>query len=135
MSILIELLAVIQRMFFHDGYPVPSTMAINSGDFKLCGEVMIMSVLQGGPAPNCLAPPVACFIVGKPLSPSEIQKSVYKSACENVSMVYTVYTEHLKLADNLVLLIYHLNGLCSCLMMLLCCNVPIFPLSEYQRIH
>lgn len=89
MFVLIELLTVIQHMFFHDGYPVLSTMAINSGDFKLCGEVMMMSVLQGGPAPNFLAPPVVRYITGKPLLPSEIQKSVYKSACENVSMVYT----------------------------------------------
>ena len=38
-------------MFFHDGYPVSSTMAINSGAFKLCGEMM-MSEMHGGPAPN-----------------------------------------------------------------------------------
>ena len=69
-------------MFFNNGYPVLSTMAINNGDFKLCGEVMMMSVMQGDPAPNFPAPPVVSFITGKPFSRLEIQKSVYKSACE-----------------------------------------------------
>lgn len=79
-------------MFFCDGYPVLSTIAINSGDFKLCGEVMMMSVMQGGPAPNFLAPPVASYITGKPLLPTENQKSVYKSACENVSIYLILNT-------------------------------------------
>ena len=55
---------------------------INSGDFKLCGEVMMMSVMQGA-APNFLASPVVCYITGKPLSPLEIQKSVYNIAFVN----------------------------------------------------
>ena len=45
---------------------------------------MMMSVLQGGPAPNFLAPPLAAYIVGKPLSPAEAMNIKYKKACENV---------------------------------------------------
>ena len=44
----------------------------------------MMSVLQGGPAPNFLAPPLAAYIVGKPLSPAEVMNIKYKKACENV---------------------------------------------------
>ena len=50
-SLFSELLSVIQRKFFHDGRPVSSTIAISSGECRLCGEIMGMSILQGGPAP------------------------------------------------------------------------------------
>lgn len=43
-------------------------MAINSGEFKMCGEIMGMSVMQGGPGRHFLSPPVVAYITGKPLS-------------------------------------------------------------------
>jgi hypothetical protein len=63
-------------------------MAINSGEFKLCGEIMGMSVTQGGPAPHFLSPPIVAHIVGRPLSTDGNKNQKYKSACESVSMVH-----------------------------------------------
>lgn len=77
-----------QHKYFNNGYPVLSTMAINGGEFRTCGEIMGMSVVQGGPAPNFLAPPVVAYLVGKPLSTEGNKNQQYKSACESVSVIY-----------------------------------------------
>ena len=76
-----------QHTYFTNGYPVLSTMAINGGEFKLCGEIMGMSVMQGGPAPNFLSPSIAAYIVGTPLSKDANKNQKYKSACDSVSTV------------------------------------------------
>lgn len=49
---------------FSDGVPVQSTIALTEGHFKVAGELMASSVLQGGPAPNFLAGWVYQFISG-----------------------------------------------------------------------
>lgn len=46
---------------------------------------MGMSILQGGPAPNFLAPEIASYLVGAPLSPSENQDPLLRTAAERVS--------------------------------------------------
>ena len=81
-------MASFQSGLFCNGYPVSSAIALSNEEFKLCGEVMMMSVLEGGPAPNFLAPPLAAYIVGKPLSPAEVMNIKYKKACENVCYRY-----------------------------------------------
>ena len=77
-------MAAFQNRLFCNGYPVSSAIALSNEEFKLCGEVMMMSVLQGGPVPNFLAPPLAAYFVGKPLSLAEVKNIKYKKACENV---------------------------------------------------
>ena len=77
-----------QHKFFNNGYPVLSTMAINAGEFRMCGEIMGMSLVQGGPAPSFLAPPVAAYLVGNPLTTEGNKNQLYKSACESVSVIY-----------------------------------------------
>jgi hypothetical protein len=49
---------------------------------------MGMSVMQGGPAPHFLSPPIVAHIVGRPLSTDGNKNQKYKSACESVSMVH-----------------------------------------------
>ena len=77
-------MAAFQNGLFCNGYPVSSAIALSNEEFKICGEVMMMSVLQGGPVPNFLAPPLAAYIVGKPLSRAKVKNIKYKKACENV---------------------------------------------------
>lgn len=79
-----------QCKYFSNGYPVISTMAINSGEFKMCGEIMGMSVMQGGPGSHFLSPPVVAYITGKPLAIAGNKSELYKSTCERVSMMYLI---------------------------------------------
>ncbi|PFX11130.1 hypothetical protein AWC38_SpisGene25360 [Stylophora pistillata] len=84
-----ELLSMMQTKYFDSGYPTTSGVALASNDFKLCGEIMGMSILQGGPAPNFLAPPMANYILGKELSPIDIKDSKLKEAVDNLSKATT----------------------------------------------
>ena len=86
-----RILTAIQRIFFCESCPVSSTTVVCNEDFKLCGEVMMMSVMQGGPAPNFLAPPLASYVVGKPLASTKIKNPLFKSACESVSIFALIY--------------------------------------------
>ncbi len=43
------------RLFDGKGMLIPSTVALTSGHFKYAGELMAMSVVQGGPCPNFFA--------------------------------------------------------------------------------
>lgn len=57
-----EILEQVKRRVFtkedqHDGFvPCESTVALTEGTFEVAGELMAMSIAQGGPAPNFLAP-------------------------------------------------------------------------------
>lgn len=55
------------HLFDENGMPVESTVALTSDHFKYAGELMAMSIVQGGPAPNVLSP---CFydVVSKGLA-------------------------------------------------------------------
>jgi hypothetical protein len=77
---------MIPMRFFDDGYPIASAVALSNNDFKLCGEIMSMSILQGGPAPNCFAPPMANYILGKQLSTDDVKDAELKTAVDNVSL-------------------------------------------------
>ena len=44
------------RLFDRNGMPVASTLALTQDLFKYAGEVMAISIIQGGPAPNFLSP-------------------------------------------------------------------------------
>ncbi len=78
-----ELLEIINRKFFRDGKPVESTIAITNGDFTLCAEIMVMAILQGGPAPNFLSASVASYLVGAALLPNNNKNAEYKLLSES----------------------------------------------------
>ena len=60
-------------------------MAVSSGDFKQCGIIMGMSIMQGGPAPNFMDHGVSCFLTGCKLSTSLIENQGYKEIVASVS--------------------------------------------------
>ena len=81
-----ELISFIQRKFFCNGKPIQSTLALTSGDFNLCGEIMGMSILQGGPAPNFMAPNITTYLTGGILWTEDNQNQSYQTLCESVSI-------------------------------------------------
>ena len=52
--------------------------------FGLAGEIMVMSILQGGPAPNFLAPPVYSYISREPLCPNNNTNMLNKTTANKV---------------------------------------------------
>lgn len=60
----LEALNQMEICLFNDGAPVQSTISLTEGHFKIAGELMVSSVLQGGPAPHFLAGWVYQFISG-----------------------------------------------------------------------
>lgn len=46
------------RLFEENGIPVQSTVALTQDLFKYAGELMAMSIIQGGPAPNYFSPAI-----------------------------------------------------------------------------
>ena len=79
-----DLLMIVSEKFFKNGKPVNCTVALAASDFKTCGAVMGMSLLQGGPAPNFLAADVASYLVGDPLRPVDNQDPVLRRAAKAV---------------------------------------------------
>lgn len=58
----------IERRLFPEGKPINSTMALTGKDYRLAGEIMAMSVIQGWPGPTFYL----C---------SDLQISVWRSVC------------------------------------------------------
>jgi len=54
----IEMLEYCETRLFPDGFPTESVLAVARDDFLTAGEVMAMSIVQGGPCPNFLAPEI-----------------------------------------------------------------------------
>ena len=50
-------------MFNEDGIPYPDMRALANDEFKVAGELMASSILQGGPAPSFLADIVYSYII------------------------------------------------------------------------
>ena len=78
-------MSFIQRRFFSNGRPIQSTVALATREFKLCGEIMGMSILQGGPAPNFMSSNIAAYLTGNNLDTQDNQCQRYKTLGESVS--------------------------------------------------
>lgn len=69
----LEMLEHVERKLFDkSGRPVASTVTMLDGDFTMAGELMVMSILQGGPAPNFLDSSLFQFLVNQPLCPVQL---------------------------------------------------------------
>ena len=84
----LELLSIVERRYFHEGSPIKSTIAIRNGDFKLCGIIMGMSIMQGGPAPTFMTHAVSSFFTGCEMLTSDIRNSAYRDVVTCVSFSY-----------------------------------------------
>ena len=81
----LELLS--EKRYFCKGSPIKSTVAISNGDFRLCGIVMGMSILQGGPPPNFMTHAVSCFFTGCELTTSDVKNLSYQDIVTCVSFI------------------------------------------------
>lgn len=61
-------------------------MSLARKDFKLAGEIMAMSIIQGGQAPNLLASQVFNYLCGN-FSIPQMSSIPHKELCEKVSML------------------------------------------------
>ena len=61
-----------RKLFDKSGRLVASTVTLLGGDFSMAGELMAMSILQGGPAPNVLDSSVFQYLVNRPLCPMQL---------------------------------------------------------------
>lgn len=86
-----EMLEHVERKLFLDGIPIDSTVSLSNGNFAFAGEVIVMSILQGGPAPSFFNPTVFDYISNQPLSPECIM--TYKEAAMKVIIKLPYSTE------------------------------------------
>ena len=84
------MLDYVERRLFPDGIPVKSTMALTMHDFKQAGEVISMSILQGGHAPNFLQQHIFDYLCGN-LSIERMNSASNKEICEKVNFYHRTY--------------------------------------------
>ena len=84
MKHILDILETVQRKYFLNGWPIKSTLAVSSRQFRTVGELMVMSILQGGPAPNFLDPTVYSYISKTPLDPDKNKDSLNKDIAKKV---------------------------------------------------
>ena len=82
----IEMLDYVERRLFPNGKPVESTMSLTRKDYKLAGEIMAMSILQGGQAPNLITSQIFNYLCGN-LSIYQMNSVPRQELCEKVSML------------------------------------------------
>ena len=93
-AVFTEIISYMGRRFFLLGNLVVSTMMLMQNDYKFCGELMVMSILQGGPAPSLLSQTVFEYLISD-LKIENIHSSQYKRLCEEVIAIH-----HIKLLNS-----------------------------------
>lgn len=81
----LDMLEITQRKHFLNGMPTESMIALTAGEFCVAGEIMAMSILQGGPAANFLKPVVLSYINREPLCPESNTDQLNKDTATRVS--------------------------------------------------
>ncbi len=81
----VDMLEIAQRKLFLNGWPVKSVIALSSQQFHLVAELMVMSILQGGPAPNFLDSAVYSYISRTSLDPDKNKNILNRNIAKNVS--------------------------------------------------
>ena len=64
----LEMIDNISSRLLIDGKPVCPTVALMDKEFQLAGEIIAMSLLQGGPAPCLFSTEVVKYLTKQPLS-------------------------------------------------------------------
>ena len=86
------MLEYIETKLFCSGKPISSIIALQNEEFKLAGELMVMSILQNGPAPALLHQAVFNFISNQQLSIEDITESDYKTVALQVGITKKLCT-------------------------------------------
>ena len=84
----LDMLELAERRLFLNGWPVKSVIALSSQQFRIAGELMVMSMLQGGPAPNFLDSEVYAYISRTTLDPDKNTNIVNKNIAKNVGFSF-----------------------------------------------
>ncbi|CAB4001408.1 G2 M phase-specific E3 ubiquitin- ligase-like [Paramuricea clavata] len=96
------------RIFHSNGLPVESTVALTEETFKLGAELIVMSIVQGGPAPTCMSP-VIYDIVSRGFKSQTcvlldmIKNGNFKTIANKIDKVSTVEQLHSILVEDDVL--------------------------------
>jgi hypothetical protein len=77
-------LSKIGSSMFPRGIPVDSTLHIQNGNFKACGEIIAASLAQGGPAPRCLDATVYDLLVNPSISLQELNCETNLTASDRI---------------------------------------------------
>lgn len=82
-----EVLTYIKSTLFDlDGMPYTDMRALANEDFKVVGELMAYSIIQGGPAPCLLSLPVYTYIINGMSSMDTQNTNVWSSQVRDVSL-------------------------------------------------
>ncbi len=82
--LLLDILEYVEAKLFSNRKPINSIIAFQNDEFKLAGEIMVMSILQNGPAPAFLHPAVFNYISNQNLSIEDISEQGYKAVALQV---------------------------------------------------
>ena len=78
------MLDFVQRRLFSEGAPVESTISLATKNFKLAGEIMAMSILQGGQARNLFSANIFNYFCGN-LQAKNIDSPLARDLCEKIN--------------------------------------------------
>jgi hypothetical protein len=73
---------------FVDGNPTKSMMALANEDFRIAGELMAMSIVQGGPGPYLFSS-VVFNIISRDLKIDDCKNSFIKDTCQKVCLKHS----------------------------------------------
>lgn len=84
------MLEIAERRLFQNGWPVNSVIALSSHQFRIVGEIMVMSILQGGPAPTFLDQTVYSYISRTTLDPEKNNNILHRNVAKRVNFLLFV---------------------------------------------
>ena len=85
-----DMLQIAEQRVFQNGWPVNSVIALSSHQFCIVGEIMVMSILQGGPAPTFLDQTVYSYISRTTLDPEKNNNILHRNVAKRVSFLLFV---------------------------------------------
>ena len=85
-----EILQHIKMILFRDGLPTASTVDLLNENYEIAGELLVMSILQGGPAPCFMEHCLYQFIAKLPI-PTRDLPSEWKLFAEKVKQYFIQY--------------------------------------------
>lgn len=79
----LDLLEYIKKRLFLNGSLIQATLALAKDEFRVAGEIMAMSIAQGGPAPNFLSQETYS-IISRSFIIDNCHNQSFKKVCKKV---------------------------------------------------